>query len=73
MIHTNASSVELVDVEQVELVRGGQSALFGRNALGGIVNVASSRPSLTKMDRSISACRSETTDRSKVAARSRVR
>ena len=48
MIHTNASSVELVDVEQLEFVRGGQSALFGRNALGGIVNVTSSRPSLTK-------------------------
>jgi iron complex outermembrane recepter protein len=48
MIHTNASSIELIDVEQIELVRGGQSALFGRNALGGIVNVASSRPSLTK-------------------------
>lgn len=48
MIHTNASSIELVDVEQIELVRGGQSALFGRNALGGVVNVASARPSLQK-------------------------
>lgn len=48
MIHTNASSVELLDVEQVELVRGGQSALYGRNALGGIINVASTRPSLSQ-------------------------
>jgi iron complex outermembrane recepter protein len=48
MIHTNASSVELLDVEQVEFVRGGQSALFGRNALGGIVNIASTRPSLNQ-------------------------
>jgi iron complex outermembrane receptor protein len=48
MIHTNASSTELLDVEQVEFVRGGQSALFGRNALGGIINVTSSRPSLVK-------------------------
>jgi iron complex outermembrane recepter protein len=48
MIHTNASNVELLDVEQVEFVRGGQSALFGRNALGGIMNVTSARPSLSR-------------------------
>src|SRR5262245_22231873 len=47
-LHTNASSVELLDVEQVELVRGAQSALFGRNALGGLVNITSVRPTLTK-------------------------
>ena len=46
-LHTNASSIELLDVEQVELVRGAQSGLFGRNALGGIVNVASTKPSLS--------------------------
>lgn len=47
MIHTNATSLELIDVEQVEFVRGGQSALYGRNALGGIMNVVSTRPSVT--------------------------
>ena len=35
-------------VEQLELVRGPQSALFGRNALGGLVNVVSTRPTLSK-------------------------
>ena len=54
MLHTNASSLELVDVDQVEFVRGGQSALFGRNALGGIVNVTSTRPSLAKWTGSVS-------------------
>ncbi|MEQ1912421.1 MAG: TonB-dependent receptor plug domain-containing protein, partial [Vicinamibacterales bacterium] len=54
MLHTNAASLELVDVDQVEFVRGGQSALFGRNALGGIVNVTSSRPSLSKWTGSLS-------------------
>lgn len=48
MIHTNATSLELADVEQIEFVRGGQSALYGRNALGGIMHVVSTRPSLTK-------------------------
>ena len=47
-LHTNTTSLELLDVEQIELVRGPQSALFGRNALGGLVNIASARPSLTK-------------------------
>jgi iron complex outermembrane receptor protein len=46
MIHSNVSNVELIDVEQVEFVRGAQGALYGRNALGGIINVSSNRPSL---------------------------
>jgi iron complex outermembrane receptor protein len=32
----------------VEFVRGPQSALFGRNTLGGLVNIASARPNLTR-------------------------
>jgi iron complex outermembrane recepter protein len=47
-LNTNSSSIELLDVSQIEFVRGPQSALFGRNTLGGIVNIASVRPSLTK-------------------------
>ena len=45
-LNANSSSIELMDVEQIEFVRGPQSALFGRNALGGLVNVTSARPSL---------------------------
>ncbi|MGH9160544.1 MAG: TonB-dependent receptor, partial [Vicinamibacteraceae bacterium] len=44
-LSANSSSLELLDVEQIELVRGPQSALFGRNTLGGLVNITSSRPS----------------------------
>src|SRR6185436_13126417 len=47
-LNTNSSSVEFLDVTQVEFVRGPQSALFGRNTLGGLVNVSSARPSLLK-------------------------
>jgi iron complex outermembrane recepter protein len=46
-LHASSSNIELLDVDQVEFVRGPQSALFGRNALGGIINVTSARPSLT--------------------------
>ena len=47
-MNANSSSIELLDVEQIEFVRGPQSALFGRNTLGGLVNITSIRPSLTK-------------------------
>jgi iron complex outermembrane receptor protein len=45
-LNANSSSIELVDVDQIEFVRGPQSALFGRNALGGVINISSARPSL---------------------------
>ena len=47
-LNANSSSVEFIDVEQVEFVRGPQSALFGRNALGGVINILSRKPSLKK-------------------------
>jgi iron complex outermembrane receptor protein len=45
-LNTNTSSIDLLDEAQIEFVRGPQSALFGRNSLGGLVNVMSVRPSL---------------------------
>jgi iron complex outermembrane receptor protein len=47
-LNSNSSNVELLDVDQIEFVRGPQSPLFGRNTLGGIVNVTSTRPSTTE-------------------------
>jgi len=47
-LNTNSSSIELLDVNQLEFVRGPESALFGRNTLGGLVNISSVRPSLTR-------------------------
>ena len=44
----NTSSIELADVERIEFVRGPQSALYGRNSLGGVVNIVSTRPSLDR-------------------------
>src|SRR5205823_4114154 len=45
-LNANTSSIELLDVDQIEFVRGPQSALYGRNALGGVINIISGRPSL---------------------------
>ena len=45
-LNANSSSLELLDIDQIEFVRGPQSALFGRNTLGGLVSIASTKPSL---------------------------
>ena len=52
-LNTNSSNTEFLDVSQVEFVRGPQSALFGRNVLGGLVNLTSVRPSLTRWTSSV--------------------
>jgi iron complex outermembrane receptor protein len=41
ILHANASSLDFTGVNQVEFVRGPQSALFGRNTLGGVINIIS--------------------------------
>ena len=53
-LNSNTSSIDLLDVEQIEFVRGPQSALFGRNTLAGLINVTSIRPSLTEWTHSLS-------------------
>lgn len=52
--NANTSSLDFVDIGQVEFVRGPQSTLFGRNALGGLINITSTRPSLTKWGGNVS-------------------
>jgi len=46
-LNANAANIEFTGVGQVEFVRGPQSALFGRNTLGGVINIVSERPSLS--------------------------
>jgi iron complex outermembrane receptor protein len=46
-LNANSSSLELIDINQIEFARGPQSALFGRNTLGGLIHIASREPSRT--------------------------
>lgn len=39
-----SSSIQLLDIERVEVLRGPQSTLYGRNALGGIINILTRQP-----------------------------
>ncbi len=41
------TSLSLMDIERVEVIKGPQSAYFGRNTFGGAVNFITSNPSLT--------------------------
>lgn len=45
-LNAYSSSMELIDVDQIEFVRGPQGTLFGRNTVGGLIILASRRPEL---------------------------
>lgn len=41
---TNLNNIQLEDIERIEIVRGPMSALYGADALGGIVNIITRKP-----------------------------
>ena len=43
-----AANFDLVDTDHIEVLRGPQGTLFGRNALAGAVNIVARQPSLTE-------------------------
>lgn len=54
-VTSGISSIGLEDVERVEIIRGPQSALFGRSTFGGAVNFITRKPSLEEFGGQISA------------------
>jgi len=43
-----AANFDLIDTDHIEVLRGPQGTLFGRNSLAGAVNIVGKQPSLTE-------------------------
>ncbi len=47
LAHVQTQLFDLFDVERIEVLRGPQGTLFGKNTVGGVVNVITKRPETT--------------------------
>jgi iron complex outermembrane receptor protein len=52
-LHGYSANIELLDVRQVEFVRGAQGMLYGRNTVGGVIHILSTSPDFSSWEYSL--------------------